>query len=41
MLLVWGISFLVPNLGLDIVYGVAWLDNKSDELPQESLEIYQ
>merc|ERR1712117_792188 len=37
-LLVWGNSLLVPDLGLDILNGVRWLNLKGDGLASEGLD---
>jgi len=37
-LLVWWDSFLVLDLGLDILDGVSWLDIKGDGLTSEGLD---
>merc|ERR1712141_777177 len=36
-LLVWGNSLLVPDLSLDVLNGIAWLNLQGDGLPCESL----
>merc|ERR1712107_596441 len=37
-LLIWGNSFLVLDLGLDILNGVRWLNLESDGLASQSLD---
>ena len=37
-LLVWGNTFLVLDLGLDVLYGVCGLDIKGDGLTSQSLD---
>merc|ERR1711981_399831 len=37
-LLIWWDSFLVLDLGLDVLNGVCWLDIKGDGLTSESLD---
>jgi len=37
-LLIWGNSFLILDLGFDVLNGVCWLDIKGDGLTGESLD---
>merc|ERR1712201_46705 len=37
-LLIWGDSFLVLDLGLDVLNGVGWFDLEGDGLPSEGLD---